>query len=93
MEHDDVQDEAVDGFGEDFDDFEAGAVDDDFGDFDDGFQEPQIPDEQDVVVEEPEALQQSPAVLSSLSPFVSRLTAELIIFDSIPKNLMTRLHG
>ena len=34
------------GFGDDFDDFEAGADNDDFGDFDDGFEKPSTSDEE-----------------------------------------------
>ena len=36
----DEESESDEGFGDDFDDFEAGAGDDDFGDFDEGFQQP-----------------------------------------------------
>ena len=54
------------GFGDDFDDFEAGAEGQDFGEFDDGFQEPEEP-----LVEAEKLAQPDP---SSLSHFVSRFS-------------------
>lgn len=54
--------EGDDGFGDDFDDFEAGAGDDDFGDFDEGFQQP---------VESEIPLSSKPTVTVPESPFVS----------------------
>ena len=54
--------EVDDGFGEDFDDFEAEAGDDDFGDFDEGFQQP---------VESEVPLSSKPTVTMTESPFVS----------------------
>ena len=55
--------ETEDGFGDDFDDFEAGAGDDDFGDFDEGFQQP---------VEAEKSSPPKPPVTVPESPFVSR---------------------
>ena len=57
------------GFGDDFDDFEAGAGDDDFGDFDEGFQQPSEPQVESKDVELP----RPPAPISE-SPFVSSYT-------------------
>ena len=64
----DGADDADDGFGDDFDNFEEGGGDDDFGDFDDGLQEP-------VLVEESKSTQDiEPAPMtSSLPSFVSSL--------------------
>ena len=76
-----IDDEAEDndhgsdhGFGEDFDDFEEGAVNDgDFGDFDSGFQQPV---EQRVDATQPIAM---PAwIPPSQSPFVSSMITEII---------------
>lgn len=76
-----IDDEAEDddpgsdrGFGEDFDDFEQGAVDDDdFGDFDSGFQQPE---EQRVEVSKPFGM---PTWISSSEPlFVSSMVTEII---------------
>lgn len=60
------------GFGEDFDDFEEGAVDEDgFGDFDSGFQQPE---EQRVEARQPVAM---PArIPPSESLFVSSMITE-----------------
>jgi len=63
--HDTNTDEAPendDGFGDDFDDFEAGAGDDDFGDFDDGFEQPPEPSE---------SIPPKPSAPAPESPFVS----------------------
>ena len=59
------------GFGEDFDEFEAGAENEEFGDFDEGFEQPPLTDE-----ESPEADPPPPSVVSlpsSTSPFVSKI--------------------
>lgn len=55
------------GFGDDFDDFEAGADNDDFGDFDDGFEQPSTSDEESAETDPP--VQSLPP---STSPFVSK---------------------
>lgn len=63
--HDTETDEAPeddDGFGDDFDDFEAGAGDDDFGDFDAGFEQPP---------ERSEPTPPKPPAPAPESPFVS----------------------
>ncbi|KAL8797017.1 MAG: hypothetical protein Q9195_000788 [Heterodermia aff. obscurata] len=52
------------GFGDDFDDFEAGAGDDDFGDFDEGFQQAS-----ELQVEPKEVEQRRPSVPTPESPF------------------------
>ena len=58
------------GLGDDFDDFEEGAVaDDDFGDFDDGFQQPEEESEP-----EQQSLPTQKALPSTESPFVSSTT-------------------
>ena len=57
--------EAGDGFGDDFDDFEAGAGDDDFGDFDEGFQQPSGPSAAE------KQTSPQPSAPSPVSPFVS----------------------
>ena len=66
----DIVADAGDGFGDDFDDFEAGADNDDFGDFDDGFEQPATSDEEPAETDPP-----APSVQSlppSTSPFVSK---------------------
>ena len=62
--HDTKDKEVEEGFGDDFDDFEAGAEGEDFGEFDDGFQEPEEPHGKAEQHVQPDP--------SSLSPFVSR---------------------
>ena len=62
----DEEPEVSEGFGDDFDDFEAGAGDDDFGDFDDGFQQPSEPPVKPKDVEQPKLPAPTPE-----SPFVS----------------------
>ena len=57
------------GFGDEFDDFEAGAGDDDFGDFDEGFQQPSEPQVEPKDVEQPR-----PPAPTPESPFVSSYT-------------------
>lgn len=59
--------ESEEGFGDDFDDFEAGAVDEDFGDFDEGFEEPSSPQKH-----KPDPASSDQVHVSSISPFVSR---------------------
>lgn len=62
------------GFGEDFDDFEEGAVnDDDFGDFDSGFQQPE---EQRVELSKP--FDMPTWILPSEPLFVSSMITEII---------------
>ena len=65
----DTEADTGEGFGDDFDDFEAGAGDEDFGDFDEGFEQPSI------INEEPgEPVPSIPSAQSlppSASPFVS----------------------
>ena len=56
-------------FGEDFDDFEAGAMDEEFGDFDEGFQEPSLSGHH---VPGPQKSTDSSQAPSSTFPFVSR---------------------
>ena len=59
------------GFGEDFDEFEAGAENEEFGDFDEGFEQPPLTDE-----ESPETDPPPPSVVSlppPTSPFVSTI--------------------
>ena len=58
------------GFGEDFDEFEAGAENEEFGDFDEGFEQPALPDEESLETDQP-----PPSVVSlpsSTCPFVSK---------------------
>lgn len=78
-----------DGFGDDFDDFEAGAGDDDFGDFDDGFEQPAQPDE----TQQPVAPKHSLPVPES--PFVSSITYtkvhdSLLLQSELPQSPKTR---
>ena len=80
------QSEAEEGFGDDFDDFEAGAGDEDFGDFDEGFE--QSPEPQ--TVQESREPPKTPAPIPE-SPFVSSyiLTVHISLptkpFNSLPK--------
>ena len=62
----DEEPEVDEGFGDEFDDFEAGAGDDDFGDFDEGFQQPSEPQVTPRDVEQPR-----PPAPAPESPFVS----------------------
>ena len=67
--HDNTSSQAAEGFGDDFDDFEAGAENEDFGDFDDGFQQPADSDEE---LEETESLARPiQSIPLFTSPFVS----------------------
>ena len=59
------------GFGDDFDDFEAGSENEDFGDFDDGFEQPPIVDEVSAETDSPPNIGQSLPPLTS--PFVSEV--------------------
>ena len=70
------------GFGDDFDEFEAGSDNEDFGDFDDGFEQPLIVDEAPAETDPPLNIGQSLPPLTS--PFVSEvpLTMGLIIAPS-----------
>lgn len=62
------------GAGDDFDDFEASAIDDDFGDFDEEFQQPPSP-----TIPDPEEASSNSAHVSSASPFVSRFIIKLML--------------
>ena len=71
--------DAGEGFGDDFDDFEAGADNDDFSDFGDGLEQSPTSDEEPAETDPP-----APSVQSlppSISPFVSKAlsTVRLII--------------
>ena len=55
-------------FGDDFDDFEAGAGDDDFGDFDEGFPEPEVQQEKSEPQRPPAPVPESPFVSSFTTP-------------------------
>ena len=81
--HNDTQDNtsspAAEGFGDDFDDFEAGAENEDFGDFDNGFQQPVESDEELEETESPARPIQS--IPQFTSPFVS-------IMNTMNKNCM-----
>lgn len=57
------------GFGDDFDDFEAGAADEDFGDFNEEFEKPSSPVKHGI---EPAISDQAP-----ISPFVSRFVIRI----------------
>lgn len=57
----------VNAFGEDFDDFEEGALEDDFGDFNEEFQQPPSPKKQ-----ESKPADSDGALPSYISPFVSK---------------------
>lgn len=61
--------ENEEGFGEDFDDFEAGATDEDFGDFNEEFEKPPSPKRHGI---EPTSSDQAP-----ISPFVSRFVMRI----------------
>lgn len=65
----DTEADAGEGFGDDFDEFEAGTENEDFGDFDEGFEQPPTSDDEPAETDPP-----APAVQSlppSTSPFVS----------------------
>ncbi len=63
--------DAGDGFGDDFDDFEASAENEDFGDFDEGFEQPPTTDEGTAETDPPAPSAQS--LPPSTSLFVSKL--------------------
>lgn len=65
----DIEVDAKEDFGEDFDDFEAGAMDEEFGDFDEGFQDP--PPSKGHAPEAQKSANFDPTP-SSAFPFVSR---------------------
>lgn len=67
----DADNEIEEGFGEDFDDFEAGAVDEDFGDFNEEFEKPPSPKTHRI---EPASSDQAP-----ISPFVSRFVIRIAV--------------
>ena len=76
---DDTEADASEGFGDEFDDFEAGAENEDFGDFDEAFEQPPISDEGLAETDPP-----APSIQSlppSTSPFVSKtyLTIKLTV--------------
>ncbi len=63
--------DAGEGFGDDFDDFEAGAENDDFGDFDEGFEHSPITTEEQAEIRPHAPSGQS--LPPSTSPFVSKI--------------------
>lgn len=63
--------EADEDFGDDFDDFKAGAENEDFGDFDEGFEQPSISDEESADTDPPAPPVQSLPLWTS--PFVSKI--------------------
>lgn len=65
----DADNEIEERFAEDFDDFEAGAVDEDFGDFNEEFEKPPSPKKHGM---EPASTDQAP-----ISPFVSRFAIRI----------------
>ena len=77
--------EAEEGFGDDFDDFEAGAEGDDFGEFDEGFRESGEPQRETAKHVEPDPPSPSPFVSrfiiknpSHQSPFTSSIADEVM---------------
>ena len=79
--HTSGEEKIEEGFGDDFDDFEAGAEGEDFGEFDDGFQEPE-----ESPVEAEKQVQPDP---SSLSPFVSSFSIVNTIHQMHSADLVT----
>ena len=71
--------DAGEGFGDDFDDFEAGAENEDFGDFDEGFEQPPVLDEEPAETDTPAPSGQS--LPPPTSHFVSKthLTIKLVV--------------
>lgn len=63
----------AEGVGDDFDEFEVGAINDDFGDFDEEFQQPPSPTNPD-----PERASSDAVHFSYTSPFVSRFITKLM---------------
>ena len=89
-EHDkarnDTEADTNEGFGDDFDNFEAGAENEDFGDFDEGFEQPPVGDEEPAETDPPAPSGQS--LPSSTSPFVSN-TIRLVV---APRPLPCPIH-
>ncbi|KAK3173739.1 hypothetical protein OEA41_007071 [Lepraria neglecta] len=79
--NDDIDAKADEGFGDDFDDFEAGAENEDFGDFDDGFQQASASDEEGEETEPPAPSIQSLPPSTSLFPLLD--FSELDALDDI----------
>lgn len=77
-----ADDEFEEGAGDDFDDFEVGAIDDDFGDFDEDFQQRPSPTNPD-----PEQASSDAAHVSYTSPFVSRFTIKLMLMYHLTPSL------
>ena len=75
----DTRADADEGFGDDFDDFEAGAENEDFGDFDEDFEQSSISDEETAETDPPATSVQS--LPPWTSPFVSNIpmTFRLIV--------------
>ncbi len=63
-----------DGFGDDFDDFEAGAEAEDFGDFDEGFEQPSA---------DPDAPPKTESLPFSKAPFVSNSKYQLSFHQTL----------
>lgn len=81
----DTEADADEGFGDDFDEFEASAANDDFGDFDEGFEQPSISDEEPAEMDPP-----APSVQSLppwTSPFVSKISMTFIASCTIKTDL------
>lgn len=66
---------AGEGFGDDFDDFEAGAEIEDFGDFDEGFEQHPVSEEEPV--ETDSHAHSAQALPPSTSPFVSKIPSAI----------------
>lgn len=77
-----VDDEFEEGVGDDFDAFEAGAIDDDFGDFDEEFQQLPSPTNPD-----PERASSDAAHVSYTSPFVSRFIIKFMLMYHLMPSL------
>ena len=75
-------------FGDDFDDFEAGAERDDFGEFDDGFETSSISREPPETEPDP-PLNQS--ILPSISPFVSESSSILAYLEFSLRDILRNL--
>ena len=75
----DTEADTGEGFGDDFDDFEAGAGDEDFGDFDEGFEQPSITNEEPV--ETVPSISSAQSLPPLASPFVSEtlLTIKIVV--------------
>ena len=79
--------DAKEDFGEDFDEFEAGAVEEEFGDFDEGFQEPLSHDDQAPELQNPTNFSRAPSLLF---PFVSRSMGHPTIYPQSSIFLLSR---